>query len=575
VCVGNSFINRREAKGINILTPHFFNAWMIAVTSLICLPTLVRGQSCTYAAVNSSCTLTLDRLNPVAPPMIYVRRNSHVTVTVGHSLPFEHVTMDLKSSVEQLPPDQLRNGFQDITAALGGLEIISGPAAGPAVAAAPAPGAVVQPPPVCPDYTIREDEIEDCQAKLKGYLKNNMQLNLKKPAPAPAPPMNLNFGTWVYSRLCWTRTLLIPIPPSGLTPVSSTHVCEDLPDSAKPPDISEAENKMGEWVDGFSKGSEERLKFPPNNLEKTIDSLDVDIADAKKLGTIQAGEYVTMNAGQQALHGAIDAAAAYQAKMQGVLEAVRAIKSDNEPSEFKITISDVHAKDDEGRREKNYEIQTWDVNVGNKLTGVAGQVKADKYGDNLTRLMVSLADAPARQTVVEFKIEFLNEPRVEVSTGLLVPFRPYHSFSEATPYSSATSSAGGCTAGTTTTPSAPTNCPVVQQSSTIAFVPNVSFNILLGHEFVLPDSQRGAWMWTIAAGYNSATTSAAFGTGLSFSYRSMIFSFVPIVDQEQHLTGGFQVNQSAGTATMPTTTYSWKVNPSIGISLRVPLGGGT
>ncbi len=82
-------------------------------------------------------------------------------------------------------------------------------------------------------------------------------------------------------------------------------------------------------------------------------------------------------------------------------------------------------------------------------------------------------------------------------------------------------------------------------------------------------------MWTIVAGYNTATTSAALGTGLSFSYRSMVFSLVPIVDQEQHLTGGYQVNQSAGTATTPTTTNSWKVNPSIGISLRVPLSGGS
>ena len=81
-------------------------------------------------------------------------------------------------------------------------------------------------------------------------------------------------------------------------------------------------------------------------------------------------------------------------------------------------------------------------------------------------------------------------------------------------------------------------------------------------------------MWTIAAGYNSATTSAALGTVLSFSYRSMVFSFVPIVDQEQQFTGGYQVNQSAGTATSPTTTNSWKVNPSIGVSLRIPLGGG-
>ena len=253
--------------------------------------------------------------------------------------------------------------------------------------------------------------------------------------------------------------------------------------------------------------------------------------------------------------------------MQGLIDEVARLVPYDGPNP--MTIHDLHASD------KNNEVQTWDLDAGNRLARIAGRVKADKYGDKITTLMGSLADVPTKQTVVEFKIEFLNEPRLEISSGLLVPVRPYHSFSEATPYSSATATSGTCTAGTTVAPSAPTNCPVVQQSSTIAFVPNVSFNILLGHEFVLPDRQRGAWMWTIAVGYNSATTSAAFGTGLSFSYRSMVFSFVPIVDQEQHLTGGYQVNQSAGTGTTPTTTYSWKVNPSIGISLRVPLGGGS
>jgi hypothetical protein len=56
---------------------------------------------------------------------------------------------------------------------LGGLENISGPADGLAPGAA-----LVQPPPVCPEYTVSKEEIKDCQAKLKGYFKANMQLNL-------------------------------------------------------------------------------------------------------------------------------------------------------------------------------------------------------------------------------------------------------------------------------------------------------------------------------------------------------------------------------------------------------------
>jgi hypothetical protein len=54
----------------------------------------------------------------------------------------------------------------------------------------------------------------------------------------------------------------------------------------------------------------------------------------------------------------------------------------------------------------------------------------------------------------------------------------------------------------------------------------------------------------------------------------MVFSFLPLADRDTQLTGGFQVNQSAGTATSPTTANYWRFNGSVGISLRIPLGGG-
>jgi hypothetical protein len=385
----------------------------------------------------------------------------------------------------------------------------------------------------------------------------------------------MNFGTWVYSRLCSIHKLFMPLQSAAVSPDNPTMVCRDLPPDITALNIPMDGSQMNVWKSSFAEGSnvvttmKDLLEgIPKNHLpgwNDEIAGLDADLAGARRNHTISPSDYVTLNAAQQVLHSAADTAAGYQAKMQALITEVAALVQFDGPNP--MTISDQHAGS------KDNEVQTWDLNAGNRLAGVAGQVKADKYGGQITRLMGSLADAPTKQTVVEFKIQFLNEPRLEISSGLLVPLRPYHSFSEATPYSSATATSGSCTAGTTT-PSAPTNCPIVQQTSTIAIVPEVSFNILLGHELAL-GKQRAAWMWTIAAGYNSATASAAFGTGLSFSYRSMVFSLVPIVDQEQHLTGGYQVNQSAGTATTPTTTNSWKVNPSLGISLRVPLGGST
>lgn len=557
--------------------------WMMAAMALLCLPVSARAQgSCAYAAVNGSCTLTLDRLNPVAPPTIFVRRGGLVKILVKHPLPFEHLTIDEKSAAIQLAPDQFKNGFADITAALGGLAIINGPA--PAIAPGGPPGAPAAPPPpppvVCPVHPATLAEFKQCQSDIAKPLGDALKVgSIDDPADPP-----LNFGTWVYSRLCSIHNLFMPLQSAALTPQSQILVCRDLPAGITPLNVPKDGGELDVWETQFDAHNDvltstkvlldgtPGLHLP--GLNDKIAGLDADLAGAKKIGTITAGDYVTLNAGQQVLHGGADTAGSYLTKMQGLLVAVRALKSDSEPSEFTKIITDQDAIDPDGKKEKNYEVQTWDLNAGNRLAGIAGEVKADKSGDEISRLIGSLADAPTKQTVVEFKIEFLNESRMEISSGLLVPFRPYHSFSEATPYSSATSTTGSCTAGTTTAPSAPANCPIVQQSLTAAIVPAVSFNILLGHGLVL-GKQRGAWMWTVAAGYNSATTSAAFGTGLSFAYRSMVFSIVTLADRDQHLTGGYQVNQPAGTATAPTTENSWRVNPSFGISLRVPLGGGS
>jgi len=547
------------------------NVWMTAVLALLSVPISLFGQykqkmppACAFAAVNTTCTLELDRLNPVAPPTIYMRRGSKVEVHVKNALPFESLSMDLKAAAEQLPPDQFKNGFTSITTALGGLEILNEPAAAPA--AAPENRE-------CPPADHSYAAISGCQIKIQGELKDALNVDLTKlPATsdseeASAPTLLLNFGTWAYSRLCWVHALFVPRPSAAATPPSTVHVCEDLPDGAIRP-VPTDEDSLKNWINAFPKHldpvfydeSKKQLKLAPDGLEATINALDVYIADAKS--TINAGQYVTLKAKQQSLHGSFDTASSYLAKMQGLMDAVNKLTPVQRTGDFEI--SELMPGDE------NYEVQTWDLDAGNKLVKIAASVKADKYGDKIGAAMGSLADTPTKQAVVEFKIEFLKPQRLEISSGVLVPFRPYHSYSEASQYSTAMATSGTCAAGTTTA----ANCPIVLQTSTLAFVPDVSFNILF-HEFVVSDKQRGAWMGTIVAGYNSATTSAAFGAGLSFSYRSMVFNIVPVVDQEQHLTGGYQANQSAGTATTPTTAYAWKVNPAIGISLRIPLGGST
>lgn len=525
----------------------WINLWITTAIAFSCVSTVARAQSCAYTAVNGDCALTLDRKNPVAPPTIYVRHGKKVTVRITNPLPFEHLSMDLKAAAEQVPMDQFANGFQSITSILGGLEIAFGPAG---AAAAAAPGA--PPPPPCPQ-PLPATSIKSCQGEVASELQKELEV------VAPQPGKSATFATWIYARLCSIRTLFNPLPSSAVTPNVVPSVCSDLPANQAVEPMPIDETTLGDWKINFKKGSEVLTGFPPDQVKQRIDLLDAAIADAKKAGTITAGEFVAIDARQQTLHAALDAGTSFKQKMLDLTSRVEALKFDGEPTSF--TISDLDAQD------KNNVVQTWDLDASNKLATIAGLVKAEKYGDKISTLMESLTDAPAKQVVVELKIEFMAESHLEISAGILVPFRQYHSFSVASPYSVATGT-GTCTSAT------PASCPVVQQSLTTAIIPDVSFNILLGHEFVV-GHQRGAWMFTIAAGYNPATTTAAFGIGPSFAYRSLVFSPLAVIDRDVKLTGGYQVGQSSGIATAPTTTNIWRVSPSFGINLRVPLGGGS
>jgi hypothetical protein len=483
--------------------------------------------------------LDLDRQNPIAPPTIYVRHGSKVTVTVAKQLPFEHLNMNLKAAAEQVPVDQFANAFENITGVLGGLEIVSTRSAA-AVAVAP-PTPCSQP--------ASATNIKACQAELAKQIETALKVH-DKSSTEPT-----NFATWVYARLCWIRTLFNTVPSSAVTPSPAPEVCTDLPtgQAAQPSPKTIAE--LNDWKNKFTLGSDVLDQFPPDDVKNKIVTLDVDIANTKQAGQLSAGEFVTISANQQALHVALDTGASYKQKMLDLKSRVSDLCSDGDSASF--TISDLDAND------KNHITQTWDLDSSNKLGRIAGLVKAEKYGDKISTLMGSLTDAPTKQTVVEFKIQFVAESRLEISAGILVPFRQYHSFSVVTPYSVATGS-GTCSSATLA------SCPVVQESLSTAIIPDVSFNILLGHAFVV-HHQRAAWMFTIAPGYNASTTTAAFGIGPSFAYRSLVFSPLAVIDRDVKLTGGYKVNQPAGTASAPTTTNAWRVSPSFGISLRIPL----
>lgn len=92
----------------------------------------------------------------------------------------------------------------------------------------------------------------------------------------------------------------------------------------------------------------------------------------------------------------------------------------------------------------------------------------------------------------------------------------------------------------------------------------------------LYDLPRTRWRsviyWTGAVGINPNTVSADFASGLSVSWRSLMFSPLWHYGHDIRLTQGFYVGESLGAGfkgNLPTQTY-WKSSFALGVSIRVP-----
>jgi hypothetical protein len=511
-------------------------------------PASTQEKPCSYTAINGDCTLTRSRTAPAVPPTIHVRHGHTVTVRILDPLPFEHLTLDEKLKSEQVPVDQLSAGFTALTGALSGfavshLFIANVAGVDPADSHCP-PQGVPRP--------LSGQQILDCQKFLAD--RANDAINNGPDAIHPS------LTQWAVNALKKVHALFQPVPP---------HPTADMPTSTL---------SWQGWKDDFDRGADNALgtpaipatptapaipanpgSFDADDFARRLALLDVDIAEAADRKSADVRELATIGAQEKKLEAAVSSLTTLKQKMNALRTKVDALTPDADPVTLSIP--------DDAANDKNDVLETWDLNAENKLAKIAALVKADKIPDAASAEENTLTDKAAKSTVIEFNIDFVNQPHFEISTGLLVPFKPYHTYTVGLSQASATAPPGA-------TPNCPPNdCPVVLQTLTNAVVPDVSVNILPFGEGVVRQ-QRMAFMLSAAAGYNTANTSAAFGFGPSIAWRMIVISPLAVLSRDQQLAGGYVLGQSAGTATTPMTTNVWKFNPSIGISLRIPLGGG-
>ena len=472
-------------------------------------------KPCSYTAVNDKCSLTINRMSPVTPPTIYVKRGGSVTVTVTDPSPFEDLTLDWKSSATVIPPDTFQSAFTAFSGNLGKFTAIE------RIPAPPAGGPFAQ----VTDLTRCEGDSDGCdnapsitaaQERVMTALRSNDPLTLaseglKSIKTALQPPLggtSPNARPW-HDTKNWKLTVVAQL---------------QAPASVAKQEKFDAKMKL----------------------------LASEVAKFKKTHTCpqDASDVAILDKNQTSLNSAYDGFTSLLAKLAALELAVNAIPNSSDGIVGNAVIKDLTPS------EKNYQTQTWAVNYTNKLTATAKRVAADTLKSENAALLSGLADASTKVPLVTITVQFQSPSRFEVSTGLMVPFTPYHSYTKA-----AVAKNGVVTDN------------VVQESKTYTVVPIVFVNVL-GQEWITRQ-QRSAWFLTGGVGYNPVTNTVEFGTGFTYSYRSLAISFLADIGRDTKLGGGFTVGQSLGTgnATNPITSTYWAVKPAAAISVRIPLGG--
>jgi hypothetical protein len=453
---------------------------------------------CSYTALNRDCTIIVDRLNPITPPTVYARENAKIKILVINPSPYENLSLDWKSTTAAVPPDSFSTVFSALTGTLGKITVanVHGAVRGAA-------------------------EISAEQQK----LLQEIQVPLISARPA----------------LALIKQVLEP-PPLG--------VCSTAPD------------KLQAWLDPTSwkskvepvlqtaigEAAQSEAAHSYADLQKSVTDLGKEI---QTLVTASASELADLNLNQITLMDALSQRKDLGVRLATLLGAVQLVPSPDAGLKPVPEISEFPSKD------KTYQSQVWVLNYANKLAPVVKKVSAQSLPSDAGSLG-GLADTPTKQALATVTVQFQSAPRLEVSTGLMVPLTPYHSYSAAAVAKNGTI----------------TNS-VVQETRTYTVVPLVSANVLI-KDFIAKQ-QRAAWFGSVAVGYNPATSSVEFGVGPSFSWRSIVFSSFVDIGRDTQLAGGFTVGQSlpAANPPKPLTTTVWSVKPAAGLSIRIPLGGAT
>lgn len=501
--------------------------WADAQTK--CSQTAVQEPDCSYEAMNGNCVVEIDRWNPITPPTIYMHRGSRLTVRIIHPSPFETLSLDPKSDNVQPPPDQYQSNFTTIATAIGALEISVPPPPGKFEAVKVPTGEILK----------RQQALLKKIQSVSDISKPQIRDALRKIRPAVLPlPAQMSADADATEPFEHTRAWADKVDNDLKGAFSAVFPDQPLDPVPTQPSASMTMDQTNAQL------IQKALDKPLTGYQSQIDSIEGTIEGLPQTGT-NSVLFATLADNQKTLRSAIADARQIWTELLDLRYNTAEVAAVKPPADVECELADPH------KNSRDIDTVTTTLDYTNKLSPVAKRVSASKYVDVDSAALSGIADPPAKSNIITIAAQFQNPNRYEISSGLLVPIKPYHS------YSAAWTSTG-------------TSAQVVS-SKIYTVIPTVDFNILLKQG--IAKQQRVAGFFSLAVGYCPATTSVAFGAGPSISWRSIVGNLMVDMGRDQKLAGGWGINQSLGSASAPATTNHWIFYFAPGLSVRIPLGG--
>jgi hypothetical protein len=455
--------------------------------------------ACSYTTTNKSCKVTINRMNPSTPPTIYVRPDCKVYVVVQNVYPLELLTLDWKSSTIVIPTDTFRAALTAVSPALGSLTVVGTPSGqAPFIACEDTPTGCT----TARDVYEAQERLAK-KADIQPYTTIKPQIGEIKRALLPPP------GGTDHPGQPWEKTAEWQV-----TTYAALKAEVDLVQSIKDIQARLAAN-IARLQTAASTAAEradvDLLLKNQKVLDDNIKLLDVPAAKIKALADGLNGIAITANG------------------IEG-----NAVITDTAPND------------------KNYQNETWVLNYSNKLVPTAKRVAADTLKPEDAFYFGGLADTPNKQPIITLTVQFQSTSRVELSTGLMVPFTPYHSYAK-----------GSDASGNA----------IVQETTSYVVVPMAFVNYRLAEWRT--QKQASAFFFTGGVGVNSSTKAVEFSAGATYSYRSFAVSVLFDIGRDTQLGGGLTPGGSLGKYSTPPTATTWGVKPAAAVSIRIPLGSGS